>query len=155
MCPITFKVAWENQQCINFQPVVKVTPHLRSRFFVTSITIATTMAKKNLSVVHALRRTAEALRQSSEYQWGHMGSCNCGYLAQQITKLKKNQIHSFAMQRYGDWNEQLNDYCPTSGLPMDDLISEMINFGFDTDAVQEGGDTAADTDVDPTDLGAV
>lgn len=91
------------------------------------------MAKKNLSVVHALRRTAEALRQSSEYQWGHMGSCNCGYLAQQITKLKKNQIHSFAMQRYGDWNEQLNDYCPTSGLPMDDLISEMINFGFDTD----------------------
>jgi len=37
------------------------------------------------------------------------------------------------MQRYGDWNEQLNDYCPTSGLPMDDLISEMINFGFDTD----------------------
>jgi hypothetical protein len=91
------------------------------------------MAKKNLSVVHALRRTAEALRHSSEYQWGHMGSCNCGYLAQQITKLKKNQIHSFAMQRYGDWNEQLNDYCPTSGLPMDDLISEMINFGFDTD----------------------
>ena len=62
-----------------------------------------------------------------------MGSCNCGYLAQQITKLKKNQIHSIAMQRYGDWNEQLNDYCPTSGLPMDDLISEMINFGFDTD----------------------
>jgi len=91
------------------------------------------MAKKNLSVVHVLRRTAEALRQSGEYQWGHMGSCNCGYLAQQVTKLKKNQIHSLAMQRYGDWNEQLNDYCPTSGLPMDDLISEMINFGFDTD----------------------
>jgi len=91
------------------------------------------MAKKNLSIVHALRRTAEALRQSSDYQWGHMGSCNCGYLAQQITKLKKNQIHSFAMQRYGDWSEQLNDYCPTSGLAMDDLISEMITFGFDTD----------------------
>jgi hypothetical protein len=37
------------------------------------------------------------------------------------------------MEGYGDWNEQLNDYCPTSGLPMDNLISEMIAFGFDTD----------------------
>jgi hypothetical protein len=37
------------------------------------------------------------------------------------------------MQRHGDWSEQLNDYCPTSGLPMDDLISEMLAFGFDAD----------------------
>jgi len=34
------------------------------------------------------------------------------------------------MQRHGDWSEQLNDYCPTSGLPMDDLIDELVNFGF-------------------------
>jgi len=34
------------------------------------------------------------------------------------------------MQRHGDWSEQLNDYCPTSGLPMDDLISELLAFGF-------------------------
>jgi hypothetical protein len=91
------------------------------------------MARSDLNVVNVLRKTAVVLAESSEYQWGHMGSCNCGYLAQQITHLKKNQIHSYAMQRHGDWNEQLNDYCPTSGLPMDDLISEMINFGFDTD----------------------
>jgi len=91
------------------------------------------MARNELSVVNVLRKTAMVLAESSDYQWGHMGSCNCGYLAQQITHLKKNQIHSYAMQRYGDWNEQLNDYCPASGLPMDDLISEMISFGFDTD----------------------
>jgi hypothetical protein len=84
-------------------------------------------------VVEVLRTTARNLEQSTDYQWGHMGSCNCGFLARQITKLKKNQIHSFAMQRYGDWSEQLNDYCPTSGLPMDNLISEMLNFGFDAD----------------------
>ena len=92
------------------------------------------MAVRNISsVIEVLRTTARELERCTDYQWGHMGSCNCGYLAQQITKLKKNQIHSIAMQRYGDWSEQLNDYCPTSGLPMDDLISEMINFGFDTD----------------------
>jgi hypothetical protein len=91
------------------------------------------MARNITLVIKALRDTAHALEQSSEYQWGHMGCCNCGFLAQQITRLKKSQIHSYAMQGYGDWNEQLNDYCPTSGLPMDDLISEMIQFGFDTD----------------------
>ena len=37
------------------------------------------------------------------------------------------------MQRSGDWSEQLNDYCPESGLPMDNIISDMIAFGFDTE----------------------
>ncbi|WKZ61119.1 MAG: hypothetical protein QY309_06455 [Cyclobacteriaceae bacterium] len=91
------------------------------------------MAKASLQLVDALRKTARKLSQSSEYQWGHMGSCNCGFLAQEITRLNKAEIHRRAMERYGDWNEQLNDYCPTSGLPLDDVISEMIAFGFDAD----------------------
>ncbi|MEO7992140.1 MAG: hypothetical protein ABI663_21490 [Chryseolinea sp.] len=62
-----------------------------------------------------------------------MGLCNCGFLAQEITNLRKEEIHTRAMQQHGDWSEQLNDYCPASGLPMDDLISEMIAFGFDSD----------------------
>jgi hypothetical protein len=37
------------------------------------------------------------------------------------------------MQGCGDWSEQLNDYCPTSGYLFDDLISKMIDFGFDRD----------------------
>lgn len=37
------------------------------------------------------------------------------------------------MQRHGDWTEQLNDYCPTSGLPMDQIIDELIAFGFSAD----------------------
>lgn len=91
------------------------------------------MAKTTPEVINAIRNTALALSQSSDYQWGHMGACNCGHLAQQITHLRKDEIHSRAMQRYGDWSEQLNDYCPTSGLAMDDLISDMLAFGFDAD----------------------
>jgi hypothetical protein len=91
------------------------------------------MARASLSLIDALRNTAARLEERSDYQWGHMGSCNCGFLAQEITKLKKDEIHARAMQRYGDWNEQLNDYCPTSGLAMDDLISEMLLAGFDAD----------------------
>lgn len=91
------------------------------------------MAQARPEIVEMLRSTANKIESNSNYQWGHMGLCNCGFLAQEITRLTKEQIHTRAMQRHGDWNEQLNDYCPTSGLPMDDLISELISFGFDSD----------------------
>jgi hypothetical protein len=89
------------------------------------------MARASLKLVDTLRKVAAKLEAGTDYQWGHMGSCNCGFLAREITRLKKDEIHQRAMQRYGDWNEQLNEYCPTSSLPMDDLISEMLAFGFD------------------------
>ncbi|MBW3545005.1 MAG: hypothetical protein KY428_05275 [Bacteroidetes bacterium] len=92
------------------------------------------MANASIAVIHALRRTAQRIQKGAPYQWGHMGSCNCGHLAQELTQLSKAEIHQRALQsRSGDWREQLNDYCPTSGLPMDGLIGELINFGFDVD----------------------
>lgn len=91
------------------------------------------MTRISISVIQALRNTAKRIESSPDYQWGHMGACNCGFLAQEITSLSKSEIHTRAMERYGDWNEQLNDYCPTSGIRMDNLISELLNFGFDID----------------------
>ena len=37
------------------------------------------------------------------------------------------------MMRYGDWSEQLNDHCLNSGLPMDETISSLISFGFESE----------------------
>ncbi len=91
------------------------------------------MAKASLKLIKALRNTAKTLGKSKNYQWGHMGSCNCGHLAQEITKLTKSEIHQRAMQKYGDWSDQLNDYCPSSGLLMDDLITELLGAGLDVD----------------------
>ncbi len=91
------------------------------------------MASPTPAVIHALRCTAVELNRRLDYQWGHMGSCNCGFLAQQVSHLQKNEIHTYAMQRCGDWNEQLNDYCPASGYAMDDLITSLVDFGFDID----------------------
>lgn len=91
------------------------------------------MAKPTLALIDALRHTARHLEAATQYQWGHMGACNCGFLAQEVTKLTKKEIHARAMAGHGDWNEQLNDYCPTSGLPMDELITELLDFGFDAD----------------------
>ena len=88
------------------------------------------MAKASIEVIEVLRSTANKLAASKSYQWGHMGSCNCGFLAQEITNHTSADIHKRAMQKHGDWNEQLNDYCPTSGLLMDDLITTMFIFGF-------------------------
>lgn len=88
------------------------------------------MAKASIKVIKALRNTINNLKSGAPYQWGHMGSCNCGNLAQEVTRLSKSEIHAFAMQRHGDWNEQLNEYCPSSGLPVDLMIGELVGAGF-------------------------
>jgi len=91
------------------------------------------MTKASEELIQALRKTASNIDSSPLYQWGHMGCCNCGFLAQEVTQLTKTEIHRRALERHGDWTEHLNDYCPINGLPFDDVISELIAFGFDTD----------------------
>lgn len=87
------------------------------------------MARPTPELINALRKTANNLKKGAPYQWGHMGGCNCGNLAQELTKLSKDEIHRYAMQRHGDWNEQAEDYCSTSQMPIDLLISEMLGAG--------------------------
>jgi hypothetical protein len=94
------------------------------------------MAKASSELISAVRETADFLQSSNLYQWGHMGACNCGFLAQRVTRLRKEDIHARAMRGHGNWSEQLNDYCPTSGRPMDDLISDLLAFGFSVEDLQ-------------------
>ncbi len=91
------------------------------------------MARASFELIEALRRTAANLKKGAPYMWGHMGSCNCGNLAQEITHLSKADIHTYAMRGHGDWTEQVMDFCPSSGMPMDLLISQMLEAGLDTD----------------------
>ena len=91
----------------------------------------------NIPLISAIRRTARKLENDAPYQWGHMGSCNCGNLAQELTHRTKAEIHQFAMRNQGDWNEQVETYCPTSGLPMDMLINDMLQKGLGTNDLQQ------------------
>lgn len=91
------------------------------------------MAKASIELIEALEKTASKLEKGAKYQWGHMGSCNCGHLAQELTEFSKAEIHKFAMERSGDWNDQILEFCPTSGVPMDLMISRMISFGLSLD----------------------
>jgi hypothetical protein len=88
------------------------------------------MANPSLKIIEALRKTAIQLENGNRYEWGHMGSCNCGNLAQTITNFSRAEIQKYALEKRGDWSEQLIDYCPTSGLPMDLIIEKMMDFGF-------------------------
>ena len=89
------------------------------------------MAKPSLKLIRAIRNTVRKLVHNGPYQWGHMGSCNCGLLAQEMTQVSKADIHSLAMHSEGSWTDQSRAYCPTSGLPMDLLIGAMLDYGLE------------------------
>lgn len=91
------------------------------------------MANPTPELILGIRKTVKKLKNGAPYQWGHMGACNCGNLAQELTNLNKGEIHAYAMQRHGDWNEQLIDYCPTSGYPMDLMVGKMLETGLTLD----------------------
>lgn len=88
------------------------------------------MATPTLKIIEALRKTSAQLENGHRYEWGNMGSCNCGNLAQTVTTFTRAEIQKYALEKRGDWSEQLVDYCPTSGYPMDIIIEKMIDFGF-------------------------
>ena len=94
------------------------------------------MARANVELISALRQTARRLSSDVSYQWGHMGTCNCGFLAQSITGLASAEIHSSAMVREGDWEQQAKDYCPTSGNLIDVVLATMFQLGLRRDDIR-------------------
>ena len=94
------------------------------------------MARANLELIDALRRTAVRLASDVSYQWGHMGMCNCGHLAQSITGLAGAESHASALIREGDWEQQAKDYCPTSGNLIDVVLAAMFDLGLTRDDVR-------------------
>jgi len=90
------------------------------------------MAVASPKLISVLRATAQRLQESSNYQWGHMGACNCGHLAQEITALSKAEIHEIALAGHGDWSTQIREYCPDSGMPMHWIIGQLLALGLST-----------------------
>lgn len=94
------------------------------------------MARPNRELIDALERTIDRLAGGTVHWWGHMGMCNCGHLAQSITGLTEREIHASALERMGDWEEQANLYCPTSGLLIDTVLAAMFDLGLTRDDVR-------------------
>ncbi len=88
------------------------------------------MAKASWNLISAIFRTAEKLEKGAPYQWGHMGQCNCGNLAQELTTYTSEQIHNYALEsRNGDWEEQVSAFCNNGSMHMDLVISSMLEAG--------------------------
>jgi hypothetical protein len=87
------------------------------------------MATPTIELIAALRNTAKKIEQGAPYMWGHMGACNCGNLAQDLTGFTKAEIHAFAMRGVGDWSEQVEEYCNSAGAPLDLVIEKLLAAG--------------------------
>lgn len=87
------------------------------------------MATATPELIAALERAAARIAKAPNYQWGHMGHCNCGHLAQELTPYTAAEIHAMALNRHGDWADQTLDYCPSSGLPFDSVIDTLLEQG--------------------------
>jgi len=93
------------------------------------------MAIATESLIKILEDTVELLKTTESYQWGHMGSCNCGHLAQVITGSSNAEIHNKAIMTDGDWSEKAENYCSDSGLAIDTIINQMLEVGFEIDDI--------------------
>ncbi len=89
------------------------------------------MAHPTAILVHSLQLAALRLRDGADYRWSHYGMCNCGQLAQVLTGVSPKGLQQAAFGRSGDWGEQGRDYCPDSGLPMDEIIGRMRAVGME------------------------
>ena len=89
------------------------------------------MARPTIELIRALRTTAARLALGADYRWSHFGQCNCGNLAQTITKLTPREVYEAAFGRAGDWGEQARDFCPSSGYPIDFVLEQLFALGME------------------------
>jgi hypothetical protein len=87
------------------------------------------MESKKEVLIGAIRSAADKIAATESYEWGHMGRCNCGHLVRELTPLNDAEIQRMAMEKSGDWADQVLDFCPESGMTMDWLISELTSYG--------------------------
>ncbi|MFW5883329.1 MAG: hypothetical protein ACOCVG_03080 [Verrucomicrobiota bacterium] len=91
------------------------------------------MAYASRVLIRLLEETADRLESGADYSWSHMGRCNCGHLAQTVTKLHPAEIHRRALVKEAcDWSEiseHPRQYCPSTGYPFDHIVDALSEMG--------------------------
>lgn len=93
------------------------------------------MSTPTVELVRALRTTARRLRAGAPYRWTHLGACNCGHLAQVLTRQDPETLRRFALQKAGEWAQQAVEHCPSSGYPIDHVLSVMREVGLEPEDI--------------------
>lgn len=94
------------------------------------------MAKATKQLVEALRKSAAGLSAGGHYEWGHVGRCNCGHLVQHVSGKTSSEIIKSFGPELDEWTEHANDYCGTTGLPVQELFDDLESVGFFADDVR-------------------
>ena len=89
------------------------------------------MAIPSRALVEILRETANRLATSPDYQWSHFGRCNCGHLAQTVTRLSPAEIHAACARELTEWSEIPDDYCAGTGLRLEYVLDRLRELGLD------------------------
>lgn len=87
------------------------------------------MATPNITLINALRETAQRLKDGATYAWGNHGACNCGNLLQVITPLSRQEIMGHAQTGIGEWTELAEDFCGITSAPVDLMVSKLMEAG--------------------------
>ena len=88
------------------------------------------MAKATRQLVEALRTSANRIQAGERYEWGHVGRCNCGHLVQSVTGKTSSEIINSFGPALDEWTEHANDYCGTTGLPVQEMFDDLAAIGF-------------------------
>ncbi len=94
------------------------------------------MAKATKELIDALRTSAHRISSGERYEWGHVGRCNCGHLVQSISGKSSSEIIQSFGPELDEWSEHANDYCGTTGLPVQHLFDDLAAVGFSYDDVK-------------------
>lgn len=95
------------------------------------------MARPNIQLINALRETAGRLRDGAPYAWGNHGVCNCGNLLQVLTRWTGRDILAYAHTGIGEWTELATEYCGVSNVPVDALISSLMEAGLNNKDIHD------------------
>lgn len=94
------------------------------------------MATPSVVLVSLLRETADRIETGASYQWSHFGKCNCGHLAQSITRLSAEEIHKRTFQKLEEWSEIPEEYCGITGFHLDYVVDALFEVGLTRDDIR-------------------
>jgi hypothetical protein len=77
----------------------------------------------------ALRETAARLEGGARYEWGHVGRCNCGHLAQTVAALDDRAILRLFGQELGEWSEHARGRCAATNQDLEALFQVLHKAG--------------------------
>ena len=87
------------------------------------------------TLITQLRKTAARLRTTEAYRWTHQGRCNCGHLAQHLTRKSAAELRRLSQGKAGEWADQAMEHCPTSNVPMDHILSKLLETGLEPEDI--------------------